>query len=59
MGSTFGRLPLCEFKNMDFEGIVMGMDCAIFLKKLLASTTEDFLDYYLLEFLERDSFVVT
>ena len=44
---------------MDFEGIVMGMDCAIFLKKLLASTTEDFLDYSLLEFLERDSFVGT
>lgn len=59
MGSTLGLLPLWEFKKMDFEGIVMGMDCAIFLKKLLASTTEDFLDYSLLEFLERDSFVGT
>jgi hypothetical protein len=58
IGSTFGLLPRCEFKNMDFEGIAMGIDWAIFLKKLLAKTTEDFRDSSRLEFLERDSFVL-
>lgn len=35
-----------------------GMELVIFLTKLLVSTTDDFLDYSLLEFLERDSFVL-
>jgi hypothetical protein len=58
IGSTLGLLPRCEFKNIDFEGIAIGIDWAIFLKKLLANTTDDFLDYSLLEFLDRDSFVL-
>lgn len=55
MGSTLGLLPRCEFKKIDFEGMARGMDCAIFLRILLVKATEDFLDYSLLEFLERDS----
>ena len=58
IGSTFGLLPRCEFKKIDLEGIAIGIDCAIFLKKLLAKTTEDFRDSSLLEFFDRDSLVL-
>lgn len=57
MDSTLGRLPRCEFKKMDLEGMASGMECAIFLRKLLARTTEDFLDYSRLVFLGRVSLV--
>jgi hypothetical protein len=58
MDSTFGRLPRWEFKKIDLEGMAIGIDCAIFLRKLLAKTTEDFLDYSRLEFLDLESLVL-
>lgn len=58
MGSTLGRLPRCEFKKIEVEGMAIGIDWVIFLRRLAVKTMEGFLDYSLEECLDLESFVL-